>query len=349
LIVTGWFGGDRIVRWSPHGSVVTVWVDGDRMANSRRPIDSVSPPRASDEPAGLLCLYKPIDMMSRAAVDRVVEVAGTSRVGHAGTLDPLASGLLVVCVGWATRLVPYIQDREKSYTALFRLGCDSNTDDITGTVIERTDATVPDRAAVDAALNRFVGEILQTPPQFSAVKVNGRRAYEAARKGKRVSLQPRKVTVTRIHVVRYDWPELRLEIDCGSGTYIRSIGRDLGNELGCGAVMTELVRTRIGEFAISGSTPVEELTTETIATQLLQPLTAVAHLPQFNVSAADLRTLIQGRPIRVPSLDATGDEAAAVTDRGELAALIKLVESGPMWRPTAVFPPARKAATGSDS
>ena len=196
---------------------------------------------------GLLVIDKPSGMTSRDAVNRVQRwfPKGT-KIGHTGTLDPLATGVLVVCVGAATRLADYVQAMGKSYESRFRLGATSTTDDADGAVTETPNAVAPTRAQLDAALARFTGSVEQMPPAFSALKVGGRRAHDLARKGKDVPLAPRTVRIDAIRVRAYEWPYLDVEVDCGKGTYIRSIARDLGAALGCGGLVQTLRRTRVG-------------------------------------------------------------------------------------------------------
>ena len=251
---------------------------------------------------GLLNLNKPADWTSRDAVNRVQRLLPRkTKVGHAGTLDPLATGVLIVCVGPTTRLVPWIHEHSKSYRATFRLGVRSETDDIQGTLQE---VPIPESATLDklqALLPRFTGEIQQVPPAYSAVKVQGRRAYAVARSGKDVELTARPVVVHRIDLVSCELPEFQLEIECGTGTYIRSIGRDLAKELGTAAVMTELVRTRIGPWELSAAMNLDDLSRENIAQHLRSPLELLNFLPQVSPAAEELTRLIQGQTIALPT------------------------------------------------
>jgi tRNA pseudouridine55 synthase len=198
---------------------------------------------------GLLVIDKPSGMTSRDAVNRVQRwfPRGT-KIGHTGTLDPLATGVLVLCVGTATKLADVVQAMGKAYTSRFRLGATSDTDDADGTLTKRAGAVPPSEDQVRAALAGFVGVIEQLPPAYSALKLNGRRAHELARSGKAVSLAPRPVRVDAARLVRYEWPFADVEVDCGKGTYIRSIARDLGEKLGVGGLVETLRRTRVGPF-----------------------------------------------------------------------------------------------------
>jgi tRNA pseudouridine55 synthase len=198
---------------------------------------------------GLLVIDKHSGMTSRDVVNRVQRwFPRKTKIGHTGTLDPLATGVLVVCVGAATRLADYVQAMGKSYASRFRLGVTSTTDDADGDVTETPVATPPTREQIDASLAKFVGTIEQVPPAVSALKVEGRRAHDLVRKGEEVQLAARTVRIDAIRVTGYEWPWLDVEVDCGKGTYIRSIARDLGAALGCGGLVQSLRRTRVGPF-----------------------------------------------------------------------------------------------------
>ncbi len=272
---------------------------------------------------GVLNINKPANVTSRRVVDAVQRIVRPAKAGHGGTLDPLATGVVVVCVGAATRLIPYVQQGRKEYRAQFRFGCRSNTDDITGEVDPVDDAPQPAAAEVQQALKKYVGEIEQIPPQFSAVHVDGRRAYKLARAGMDVEIAPRPVHVYRIDLLEYDYPELSVEIECGSGTYIRSLGRDLGNDLGCGAVMTQLVRTRVGDYRLEAAVDLEALSTQTLDAALLPALSAVAHLPRYVCSPTQVDLIRHGRPIDPgqPGPHDPAEPVAIVAPDGDLAAI----------------------------
>ena len=178
---------------------------------------------------GILNINKPSGITSRDAVNQIVRLVGKKiKVGHAGTLDPLASGVLVVCLGPATRLIDKVQAMPKRYRGAFLLGRTSDTEDIEGIVTELADAPAPARAAIEQAAAQMVGVIQQRPPAYSAVKIAGRREYKRARRGEQPEMAPRPITIHALEVVEYDYPRLVLDIRCGSGTYVRSLGRDLG-------------------------------------------------------------------------------------------------------------------------
>jgi tRNA pseudouridine55 synthase len=257
-------------------------------------------------------------------VDQVVRLMRGTKVGHAGTLDPLATGVLVICTGAATRLIEYVQRMPKTYRTVIRLGARSDTLDADGEVTEVEGAVPPDEARIRLALAQQVGTIEQRPPEFSALKVAGRRAYDLARAGLEVELAPRRVTIERIELIRYEWPRLELEIDCGSGTYIRSIARDAGEALGCGGLVEVLVRTRIGPFALADAVKPEALSIETLAAHLQPALAAVADLPRVALSGGQVADVVQGRPLASPAVvggPLAGGEVALVGPEGTLVAV----------------------------
>lgn len=277
----------------------------------------------NQQPFGILNVDKPAALTSRCIVDMAQKIVSPAKAGHAGTLDPLATGVLVVCVGRATRLIDQIQSQPKEYRAKFLLGYRSATDDVTGEVTVTENASRVDIAQIEAVLPKFVGQIEQVPPQFSAVHVGGQRAYKLARRGKKVELAPRTVEVYDIRLVAFDFPAFTLDICCGSGTYIRSIGRDLGNLLGCGAVMNELVRTRVGPFSIEQAIAPQRVTARTLGDLLLPPTTAVGHLHQYTALPEELEHIRCGRPFistggHSPS---DGETIAVLAPGGHLAAL----------------------------
>jgi len=260
---------------------------------------------------GLLNLNKPVGMTSREAVDRIQRLVRPAKVGHAGTLDPLASGVLVVGVGAATRLLEYVQQMPKRYTGTFLLGRHSPTEDIEGEVTALSDPPVPTREEIAAAAQALCGRIEQRPPAFSALWVGGRRAYELARKGKQVELEPRDVMVYRIEVVDYQYPQLMLDVECGRGTYIRSLGRDLAERLGTAAVMSALKRTAIGGFRVEDAIDPGAITRENLANHLLPPLRAVEQLPRVQLTADDVARLRNGLTIALPKGDGGGRSVEA--------------------------------------
>jgi tRNA pseudouridine55 synthase len=287
-------------------------------------------------PFGILNVNKPARMTSRAAVDRVERLVRPAKVGHAGTLDPLATGVLVICVGQATRLIRFVQRMPKQYRTIFLLGRRSDTDDIEGDVVEIQAAPVPARTAVEEVLLRFVGAIEQRPPAHSAIKVAGRRAYQLARQGAELKLAARTVNIHRIMLGRYEYPELELAIECGSGMYVRALGRDIGAALGTGAVMSALERTAIGSFTIEQSISLENLSHDRLL-ENLQPLrAAVADLPTIGLTDSQRIEIHHGRSIPVPGNGnplsaAANSEWVAVDSTGRLVAFLREKRPGQLW------------------
>jgi tRNA pseudouridine55 synthase len=287
---------------------------------------------------GFLNINKPAGMTSRDVVNKVQRLLPRkSKIGHAGTLDPMATGVLVLCVGQATRLVPYVQDLTKSYRAGFRLGCRSDTDDSTGNVIETPEAPAIARSEIESALKSFLGRIQQTPPQFSALHVDGKRAYALARAGQTVELAPREVEITRIELLHCDGHNLEVDIDCSSGTYIRSIARDLGEMLGIGGLMTSLVRTAIGPFDLQTAASLESLARENITEYLLPPTTALIDLPSLTLTDDQIRSIQQGKSIPMPSATPPSATISAVDVSGRLIALGECEQGAARFQPRTVF------------
>lgn len=265
---------------------------------------------------GFLVLNKPL---GKTSSDCVVFVRkrlprGTA-IGHGGTLDPMASGVLPVCVGAATRLFDYIIDKQKTYVAELQLGVVTDTQDATGAVVEERPVTVTE-ADVRAALPRFIGDIWQTPPMYSAIKRGGKRLYELARRGESVEVAPRACRVDDVRLTaslgdgRY-----RLEVDCGKGVYIRTLCHDIGAYLGCGGHMATLARTRAGVFTLENALTLEEvdaLGAEGLEARLLPMDAAIAHLPAVRVEASHRAAVRNGMPLRPEWLDAPAPRAEAL-------------------------------------
>jgi tRNA pseudouridine55 synthase len=200
---------------------------------------------------GFLIVDKPGGMTSRDVVNHFQKVLPRkTKIGHTGTLDPLATGVLVLCIGYATKLADVVQAMKKTYLTTIRFGVTSNTDDADGLVTVNEKAEAVSESKILLELPKLTGMIQQMPPQFSALKIHGQRAHDLARAGKEVALESRVVQVHKIECLQYEWPFLRLEIDCSKGTYIRSIARDLGESFKTGGIVQELRRTAIGDFRV---------------------------------------------------------------------------------------------------
>lgn len=272
---------------------------------------------------GVLNLNKPVGITSRDAVNVVQRLPGKkTKVGHAGTLDPLACGVLVVPVGAATRLIEYVQQMPKTYQAEFLLGRSSDTEDTEGEVTQLDSPPVPSEEAIRTALPQFTGKILQRPPAYSALRVAGKRAYDLARKGQNVDLKPREIEVYRLVLDGYDYPKLALTIECGSGTYVRSLGRDLAEALGTSAVMSALQRTAIGSFRVEDAVAPDSLTPENWSDFLLPPVAAVSHLPRLTLDEEAVRRIQNGLTIPRPSGIDPKAEVVAVDQEGRFIGII---------------------------
>ncbi len=294
---------------------------------------------------GVLNVYKPAGVTSRDVVNAVQRLIRPEKCGHAGTLDPMATGVLLIGVGPATRLTTMLQDGAKTYVAEFILGQTSDTDDSSGQVQQNPTPDVkPTAETINIRLQSMIGIVSQVPPIFSAVHVDGQRAYDLARRGEAVELTAKNVEIHSIRILSYEWPRLELEIICGSGTYIRSIARDLGNQLGCGGLMSRLERTHIGRFSACDAIPADELTLDRIQTTINPAVRIVQHLPQYDCAPTDIADLLCGRALPIASVqlrsdhDLVSDEQVALTVNqfSELLA-IAIVTQDHRLQPRTVF------------
>ncbi len=207
---------------------------------------------------GIICLDKPRNMTSFMAVKRASRILGVKKAGHTGTLDPMATGVLVIMLEHCTRFIELLPEHKKSYTARVKLGITTDTLDITGEVLSKSSVNVTLEQLLSVAEN-FKGEILQTPPMYSALKKDGERLYDLARKGIEIEREQRKITIEKLEIYDFDGVEFSMDVTCSAGTYIRSLCDDIGRSLGCGAVMTELRRTSANGFSIENAVTLEEL------------------------------------------------------------------------------------------
>jgi len=293
--------------------------------------------RTEGGPNGVLPVDKPVGPTSHDVVGMARRALNTRQVGHAGTLDPFASGLLLVCLGSATRLAEYLTGLPKTYAATMRLGEATDTDDLTGEVIAATGAWhAVTREAIEAALAAQVGTIEQLPPAYSAKKVGGERMYAAARRGEEVERRPVPVTIHSIDVSKVELPDVEFEVECGAGTYIRAIARDVGLALGVGGHLRALRRTRSGPHTVDHAVPADALgDAERVAAAMLTPLEAVAHLPRVAVDDAGLAALRHGRAVPAAAATPEGTPVALASAGGELLAIGE--RDGGVVRPRKVF------------
>lgn len=289
--------------------------------------------RASGTRSGILLVDKPQGITSHGVVAKTRKAAGTRKVGHAGTLDPMATGLLVLGLNSSTRLLTYVVGLDKEYFATIRLGQSTTTDDAEGGVVTTADAS--GITGLDDELERLRGEISQVPSSVSAIKVDGKRAYALVRQGETVDLKSRTVTIAALEVLDYRpgiVAELDVRVECSSGTYIRAIARDLGTALGVGGHLTALRRTRIGPFSIDAASTLEHLDP---STSLLHPVGVASRLfPVLELDDQQAIDLSHGKPLVVDEPDAS--PVAAVTREGNLAGLIRIANG--RARPLVNFP-----------
>ena len=284
---------------------------------------------------GWVVLDKPIGITSTHAVSRLKRIYNGKKAGHAGTLDPLASGILPIAFGEATKTVPYVQDGEKAYRFTVLWGIETDTDDSDGKVVAQSDAR-PSHAAVAAHLPRFIGEIEQTPPAFSAIKINGERAYDLAREGQIVEIASRIVTIHDLAIVGEDADSTTFETRCGKGTYVRAIARDLGRALGCYGHVTALRRTRVGPFVESDAVPLASLDDADVAKIALRHVeVGLGELTRILVDRTDAARLRRGQSMLLRGADAPPEGQAYAVCSGTVIA-IGAIEGGQLV-PARVF------------
>jgi tRNA pseudouridine55 synthase len=293
--------------------------------------------------SGLIVVDKPGGMTSHDVVGRVRRLAHTRRVGHAGTLDPMATGVLVIGVEKATRLLHHLVLTDKSYDATIRLGEQTVTDDAEGDLIEARDAGAITPEQVQAALGPLTGDIEQVPSAVSAIKVDGQRSYQRVRDGEVVALPSRPVTVSRFDALAFARPTAQLldvdvTVDCSSGTYIRALARDLGAALGVGGHLTRLRRTRVGPFTLAQAHTLEELAEWADPVALPLPAAVRAAMPVRLIDSAEQAELTHGRPIAAVGHPVV--HAAVVDTDGAEVVVALLSDDGPVARPVLVFTPA---------
>lgn len=276
-----------------------------------------------DPLGGALLVDKPVGPTSHDIVSRVRKAAGLRRVGHAGTLDPFASGLLVVLLGPATRLSEYLLGLDKKYTATARLGVETTTCDPEGEVVAESRGWENlSKADVEDALASFHGTTRQRPPVYSAKKVRGESAHRRIRRGEAVELEDVEVTVMEIQLVEFSPPEVRFRVSCSSGTYVRALGRDLGRKLGTGAYLTELRRTGIGDFSVEGAVTLEDLEEgRDWGERVLSPARALTHLPAVPVGPEEARRLRHGQEIPCPDPELAADGPVRILQDEELVGI----------------------------
>ncbi|MEI6255019.1 MAG: tRNA pseudouridine(55) synthase TruB [Planctomycetota bacterium] len=278
---------------------------------------------------GVIPVDKPVGVSSRGVVNVVARSLRMKAVGHAGTLDPLASGVVIVCVGNATKLVDALHELPKHYAATFLLGRSSPSDDVETLMTEEADPVRPSAAEIEAAAEAFRGDIMQRPCDYSAVHVDGKRAYRLARQGQELTLAEKPVRIERLTITGYEWPRLAMKIECSSGTFVRAIGRDLAIAIGTRAVMKSLVRTAVGPFLLEQSLPLDAITLEAVTAALLPASAAVSHLPSMVLDGDLLASAVRGGLLNVAALpENPGPTIAALDASGQLVGVLKRLETG---------------------
>ncbi len=302
---------------------------------------------------GLLVIDKAPGLTSHDVVQRVRKWAKQRRVGHLGTLDPMATGVLPIALGEATKLSRLLTHGEKSYSAQIRFGVETTTYDREGEVTSEMDGPWPEREVVEKSLERFRGEIDQIPPPYSAVKQGGEPSYRRARRGEEVHLEARQVRLSRVELVDYEPPLLRVEVDCSAGTYLRSVAHDLGAALGTGAHLWQLVRTRSGPFHLHQALGLDEL--DARGADRVIPMAAATGLPTYEVDARTCRRI--GNGVQLGRHEVRGAPAEATVQlvrKGRLVALVEARRGIPELRTLRVFlegtkPAPRDSGPGGES
>ncbi len=288
--------------------------------------------------SGVLVVDKPIGLTSHDVVQIIRKGTNIRRAGHTGTLDPRASGVLVVLVGPAVRLSEYVSASDKRYQAVIRLGSTTNTYDAEGEVTSSSPVNITEEQ-FDTELKSFIGEIEQTPPPYSAIKIKGKKAYELARGGEEVELLPRKIQVYNLELLEWAPPEAVIDVYCSSGTYVRSLAYDLGEKLGCGAHLVGLRRTKSGRFTLRDAVPLRKLREAFEAGNWYQYLIPAAealsdwHAVELNHEQVE--SVRHGH--RVPGNPGEGQWARGISEAGELIALLEFDEAAGEWQPRKVF------------
>lgn len=286
---------------------------------------------------GFLAINKPKGITSHDAVAFARRRLKTRKIGHAGTLDPLATGVLILGIGSATRLLEYFLDCEKNYEAEITFGATSSTDDAEGELTPFPNAKPFTRAEFEKVLPEFVGAIHQIPPKFSAIKISGKTAYRLARAGEEVKLKPRLVRIHSLALSKFEHPKAEISIRCGSGTYIRSLARDLGARLEAGAYLSKLTRTRVGDFPINRALPLKSIRSEKII-----PIETGVPLPQINLTRVEAEKISNGQKISAR----TNEKKVAAFFENRLLAILAREEKKHSLRPEKVFA-ARQSAVSN--
>ncbi len=289
--------------------------------------------------SGVLVVDKPVGLTSHEVVQIIRHGTNIRRAGHTGTLDPRASGVLIVLIGPAVRLSEYVSASDKRYQAIIRLGATTDTFDADGRFTSKDETPEITEEQFETTLKTFVGEIIQTPPPYSAVKVHGRPAYDMAREGEEVQLEPRKIQVYSLELLEWAPPEAVIDVYCSSGTYVRSLANDLGDKLGCGAYLTGLRRTKSGRFTLRDAVPLRKLREAFDAGNWYQfvipAAEALSDWPALELDNEKVEAVRHGH--RVPAEAGATGMARGISEAGELIALLEVDATTQEWQPRKVF------------
>ncbi len=288
--------------------------------------------------SGVIVVDKAVGLTSHEVVQIIRHGTNIRRAGHTGTLDPRASGVLVVLIGPAVRLSEYVSASDKRYQAVIRLGTTTDTYDADGRILSSAEVKITEQQ-FNEELQKFVGEIEQVPPPYSAIKVQGRKAYEMARQGEEVDLQPRKIQVYSLELLEWAPPDAVVDVYCSSGTYVRSLAHDLGEKLGCGATLTGLRRTKSGRFTLRDAVPLRKLRESfndgTWYQYLIPAAEALSDWKALELTNDQVDAIRHGH--RIPAEDATDKMVRGISEAGELVALLEYDEKTKEWQPKKVF------------
>lgn len=292
-----------------------------------------------DSVSGVLVVDKPVGLTSHDVVQIIRRGTGIRRAGHTGTLDPRASGVLVILIGPAVRLSEYVSASDKRYQATIRLGSSTDTYDAEGRVTSSASVDSITEGQFEESLSQFIGEIEQVPPPYSAVKVKGRKAYDMAREGEEVALEPRLIHVYSLELLEWDPPEAVVDVFCSSGTYVRSLANDLGNSLGCGAHLVGLRRTKSGRFTLRDAVSLRRLQdsfhTGDWYKFLIPAAEALGDWPMVELNGEQVELIRHGH--RVPGQPGATGWARGISQQGDLVALLQLDDTTNEWQPRKVF------------
>jgi tRNA pseudouridine55 synthase len=295
-------------------------------------------PKPNDSMSGVLVVDKPVGMTSHEVVQIIRRGTNIRRAGHTGTLDPRASGVLVILIGPAVRLSEYVSASDKRYQAVIRLGASTDTYDSDGQVTKTNPIEVTEDQ-FETELKKFIGEIEQTPPPYSAIKMQGRPAYEMAREGEEVEMQPRIINVYSLDVLEWAPPEVTVDVHCSSGTYVRSLAFELGEKLGCGAMLAGLRRTKSGRFTLKDAVPlrklIESFDSNSWYKYVIPAAEALADWSALTLNNEQVEAIRHGH--RIPGEGKAGEMVRGITEQGELVALLEFDEATKEFQPRKVF------------